>query len=112
MPRPERLISEQGPVADLARELRLLRGGQGYRALAARANFSVSTLSKAANGRELPTKEVVLAFATACGATKDQQDHIEALWQTAWHSLHGQVTGNQPIWSPPRLSVPATRPTP
>jgi hypothetical protein len=52
------LDEAEGPVAQLAAELRQLRekaGKPGYRQMAARVNYSVATLSAAASGRRLPT---------------------------------------------------------
>ncbi|MFG1609580.1 hypothetical protein [Actinoplanes sp. NPDC049265] len=70
MPRPERpLDGPDGPVARLAAGLRRVRekaGKPGYRQMAARANYSVATLSAAASGRRLPTLEVTLAYVAAC----------------------------------------------
>ncbi|PRY30786.1 WD40 repeat protein [Pseudosporangium ferrugineum] len=81
MPRPERpLDGQDGPVVQLAAELRQLRekaGRPGYRQMAARANFSVATLSAAASGRRLPTLEVTLAYVAAC-------DGDRAEWERRW----------------------------
>ncbi|MFI8070928.1 helix-turn-helix domain-containing protein [Streptomyces sp. NPDC086033] len=69
-----------GPVQRFAFELRKLRleaGGITYRALAQRAGYSVTTLSQAAAGEQLPTLPVVLAYAGACGADP-------AEWETRW----------------------------
>jgi WD40 repeat protein/transcriptional regulator with XRE-family HTH domain len=81
MPRPERPLDErEGPVAQLAAELRQLRekaGKPGYRQMAARANYSVATLSAAASGRRLPTLEVTLAYVAACDG--DRQE-----WERRW----------------------------
>jgi hypothetical protein len=101
VPRPERVISEENPVAELALELRRLRASAGnpsYRALAAQANFSFSTLAKAANGQDLPTLDVALALAAACGG--DRGD-IRARWETAQRSLNREAAG--------RRNVPAVR---
>ncbi|MBL7253896.1 nSTAND1 domain-containing NTPase [Paractinoplanes lichenicola] len=81
MPRPERPLDDDGgPVAQLATALRHLReraGKPGYRQMAARANYSVATLSAAASGRKLPTLEVTLAYAAACDG-----DPVE--WERLW----------------------------
>ncbi|GAA4605345.1 WD40 repeat protein [Actinoplanes octamycinicus] len=81
MPRPERPLEGQGgPVEELAAGLRALRdkaGTPGYRQMAARANYSVATLSAAASGRRLPTLEVTLAYVAACDG--DPQE-----WERRW----------------------------
>ncbi|WP_338118136.1 helix-turn-helix domain-containing protein, partial [Streptomyces coryli] len=62
-----------------AYELRKLRDEAGltYRQLAARCEFSVTTLSQAAAGEKLPSLPVVLAYARACGADA-------AEWERRW----------------------------
>ncbi|WP_328470806.1 hypothetical protein OHA21_05495 [Actinoplanes sp. NBC_00393] len=81
MPRPERpLDGLDSPVEQLAAGLRQLRekaGKPGYRQMAARANYSVATLSAAASGRRLPTLEVTLAYVAACDG-----DLVE--WERRW----------------------------
>ncbi|MFG2128994.1 helix-turn-helix domain-containing protein [Streptomyces sp. NPDC048751] len=72
-----------GPVQRFAFELRKLRAeadGITYRALAQRAGYSVTTLSQAAAGEQLPTLPVVLAYVRACGGDAAQW---EARWQEA-----------------------------
>lgn len=57
-------------VAAFAAELRAMRtraGSPSLRTIAAKAHFSISTLSEATAGRRLPTEPVVRALATACG---------------------------------------------
>ncbi|MER5619110.1 helix-turn-helix domain-containing protein [Streptomyces sp. NPDC002215] len=69
-----------GPVQRFAFELRKLRteaGGITYRVLAQRAGYSVTTLSQAAGGEQLPTLPVVLAYAAACGSDG-------AVWEARW----------------------------
>ncbi|MEV5932245.1 helix-turn-helix domain-containing protein [Streptomyces sp. NPDC052079] len=69
-----------GPVQRFAYELRTLRaeaGGITYRALAQRAGYSVTTLSQAAAGEQLPTLPVALAYAGACGGDP-------AEWEARW----------------------------
>src|SRR3954463_15115891 len=97
MPRPERSLDGlEGPVAELAAELRELRekaGKPGYRQMGARVNYSVATLSAAASGRRLPTLEVTLAYVAACDG--DVQE-----WERRWRETE-------------RLSVaPADDPSP
>ncbi|MDX3165260.1 hypothetical protein PV516_15860 [Streptomyces scabiei] len=70
-----------GPVQRFAFELRKLRteaGGLTYRAMATRAGYSITTLSQAAGGEQLPTLPVALAFAGACGGDL-------AEWESRWH---------------------------
>ncbi|AGL16137.1 helix-turn-helix domain-containing protein [Actinoplanes sp. N902-109] len=59
MPRPERVLDTTGgKVERFAAQLRELReraGRPGYRELARRAHYSVTTLSVAAAGRKLPS---------------------------------------------------------
>ncbi|MFF9040136.1 helix-turn-helix domain-containing protein [Streptomyces sp. NPDC014892] len=72
-----------GPVQRFAFELRKLRaeaGGVTYRALAQRAGYSVTTLSQAAGGEQLPTLQVVLAYVRGCGGNAAQW---EARWREA-----------------------------
>ncbi|MFD6180672.1 helix-turn-helix domain-containing protein [Streptomyces goshikiensis] len=69
-----------GPVQRFAFELRNLRteaGGITYRVLADRAGYSITTLSQAAGGEQLPTLPVVLAYAAACGGDR-------AVWEARW----------------------------
>lgn len=69
-----------GPVEQLAAGLRELRdkaGKPGYRQMAARANYSVATLSAAASGRRLPTLEVTLGYVAACDGDLQQ-------WERRW----------------------------
>jgi WD40 repeat protein len=84
MPRPERALHPgDDRVTRFAADLRALRenaGRPGYRALAAVAHYSVTTLSEAAGGRQLPTLAVTLAYVRACGGTV-------AEWERRWHVL-------------------------
>ncbi|MCX4966909.1 hypothetical protein OHA98_19150 [Streptomyces sp. NBC_00654] len=69
-----------GPVQRFAHELRQLRadaGGPTYREMTRQAGYSVSVLSRAAAGERLPTLEVALAYAAACGGSPDR-------WQRRW----------------------------
>ncbi|MER6738504.1 nSTAND1 domain-containing NTPase [Streptomyces puniciscabiei] len=72
-----------GPVQRFAYELRKLRqdaGGPTYRAMAQRAGYSVATLSRAATGENLPSLDVALSYARACGAD-------EAEWEQRWRAV-------------------------
>lgn len=72
-----------GPVQRFAFELRKLRaeaGGITYRGMAQQAGYSVTTLSQAAAGEQLPTLPVVLAYVRACGGDRETW---EARWRAA-----------------------------
>ncbi|MER5347485.1 helix-turn-helix domain-containing protein [Streptomyces mirabilis] len=76
-----------GPVQRFAFELRKLRtesGGVTYRVLADRAGYSITTLSQAAGGEQLPTLPVVLAYAAACGGDA-------AEWEARWKQAVDEV---------------------
>ncbi|MCX4679202.1 WD40 repeat domain-containing protein [Streptomyces sp. NBC_01433] len=69
-----------GPVQGFASELRKLRTGvQGltYRVMAQRTPYTISTLSRAAAGDQLPSLEVTLAYVAACGADRRE-------WERRW----------------------------
>ncbi|MER6148973.1 nSTAND1 domain-containing NTPase [Streptomyces hirsutus] len=79
-----------GPVQRFAFELRTLRaeaGGITYRALARRAGYSVTTLSQAAAGEQLPTLPVVLAYVRACGGEAAQ-------WEARWKEAVEESAGD------------------
>ncbi|WP_182874535.1 helix-turn-helix domain-containing protein [Microbispora sp. H10670] len=88
MGRPERDLSpEEGPVQAFAVALRRLREEAGtptYRALAERAHYSATVLSRAAGGRVLPSLEVTLAFVRACGGDEDE-------WTRRWHRVSAEI---------------------
>ncbi|MFI6603915.1 helix-turn-helix domain-containing protein [Nonomuraea sp. NPDC050536] len=81
MGRPENPVDpEAGPVQRFAWQLRQLReqaGTPGYRHLAKRAHYSPSTLADAAKGERLPSLEVALAYAEACGGDPEE-------WRARW----------------------------
>ncbi|MEU6177527.1 nSTAND1 domain-containing NTPase [Streptomyces coeruleorubidus] len=73
-----------------ASELRKLRaeaGGITYRALAQRAGYSVTTLSQAASGEQLPTLPVALAYVGACGGDL-------AEWEARWKEAVEESAGD------------------
>ncbi|WP_328502253.1 helix-turn-helix domain-containing protein [Streptomyces sp. NBC_00457] len=81
---------ESGPVQRFASELRKLRaeaGGITYRALAQRAGYSVTTLSQAAAGEQLPTLPVALAYVGACGGDL-------AEWEARWKEAVEESAGD------------------
>ncbi|GAA3774645.1 helix-turn-helix domain-containing protein [Streptomyces phyllanthi] len=70
-----------GPVQRFAYELRKLRqeaDGLTYREMARRAHYSVTTLSQAAAGEQLPSLAVTLAYVKACGGAPEE-------WERRWH---------------------------
>jgi lambda repressor-like predicted transcriptional regulator len=79
MPRPESTITSSGPVADFARQLRLLRqnAALSLRQLAASTGLSTATLSAAAAGRKLPSWAVTKTYVQACGGNADD-------WRARW----------------------------
>ena len=68
-----------GFAADL-RELRVRAGRPTYRQLALRAYYSPSTLSVAASGTVMPSREVTLALVSACGGDIEE-------WDIRWRAL-------------------------
>jgi hypothetical protein len=85
MPRPEKPVPGDGPLADLAWKLRRLkdRTGRTYRDLAPAANYSPAQLAAAAAGTSCPTLTLVLAYARACGASPPEVAQLRALWVEA-----------------------------
>ncbi|MFD8379725.1 hypothetical protein ACFV2X_14475 [Streptomyces sp. NPDC059679] len=81
-----------GPVQRFAYELRKLRseaGGPTYRAMAQRVPYSLTTLSRAAAGDQLPSLPVTLAYVEACGG--DSADRIA--WEARWREAAEETTG-------------------
>jgi len=79
-----------GPVQRFAFELRKLRAeaaGITYRSLAQRAGYSMTTLSQAAAGEQLPTLPVALAYAGACGGDL-------AEWEARWKEAVEESAGD------------------
>ena len=78
MPRPEKPIAANNPLAQFANGLRALRQSADltYRQMAATTGYSVSVLSTAAGGKELPTWEVTSAYVSACSGPLDQWRHL------------------------------------
>jgi transcriptional regulator with XRE-family HTH domain len=73
----------EGAIQLFAYDLRALKEKTGltYRQLAKRAGYSRTTLSDAANGRDLPTLDVVQAYVGACGGNT-------AEWDSRWRELN------------------------
>ncbi|MDC0773293.1 nSTAND1 domain-containing NTPase [Streptomyces sp. HD] len=84
MGRPEADLDPRlGPVQRFAFELRKLRqeaGGITYRQMARQVEVSVSTLSRAAGGEQLPSLPVALAYVRAC---KGEETEWEQRWREA-----------------------------
>lgn len=79
-----------GPVQRFAFALRKLRAetdGITYRSLAQRAGYSVTTLSQAAAGEQLPTLPVALAYVGACGGDL-------AEWEARWKEAVEESAGD------------------
>jgi hypothetical protein len=91
--RPERVIDPaDGPPSGFAHALRQVRAAAGYpsyRVLAKKALFAPSVLSSAASGMSLPTLEVTLAYARACGADT-------AEWRLRWEAVAAELGGYTP----------------
>ncbi|MFG2041948.1 hypothetical protein [Dactylosporangium sp. NPDC048998] len=91
--RPESPLDPQtGPIQRLAWELRKLRdeaGRPSYRRLALQAHYSSTTLADAAKGERLPSLEVTLAYAVACGGDR-------AAWESRWREIATELGGAGP----------------
>jgi len=93
-----------GPVESFAHELRRLRvraGSPSYRALARKAGYSASALSSAASGTTLPSLDVALAYAGACGGDPRQ-------WEARWQQARRELTDiNEPVTDTPPVRAGA-----
>lgn len=71
--REQPLDPQAGPLERFALDLRELRerAGLTYTEMADAAHFAASTLSQAAAGHRLPTREVLRAYVRACGGDPD-----------------------------------------
>jgi len=81
--KPRPVNPADGPIQAFAYDLRAVReeaGNPTYRALAALAGFSATTLSDAAGGVRQPSLEVTLAYVGACGGDVE-------LWKRRWYEL-------------------------
>ncbi|MFE6775128.1 hypothetical protein [Streptomyces sp. NPDC057702] len=91
-----------GPVQQFAAALRALRRAAGqptYRVMAERAGFSVSTMSRAAGGEQLPSLAVTLAYVGACGGERAQW---ERRWRQVSADTHAQLAAVAAVRSPYR----------
>ncbi|MBP2478423.1 WD40 repeat protein [Crossiella equi] len=101
MPRAENeLVRDGSALVDFAADLRLLRtkaGTPSYREMGRVAHYSATTLSEAANGRRLPSREVTLAFVRAC---EGDEAEWERRWQAVTTELHGRSAVAEPAEAP------------
>lgn len=96
--RKERMLDPgSGPLAAFALDLRRLRSDAGltYRQMASVAKYSHNALSQAAGGQRLPSLEVTLAYAKACGGDS-------RLWERHWYETRNQLHHQPPPG--PRIS--------
>ncbi|MFJ2733062.1 MULTISPECIES: ATP-binding protein [unclassified Streptomyces] len=91
--REQPLDPEAGPLERFALDLRALRerAGLTYTEMADAAHFAASTLSQAAAGQRLPTREVLQAYVRACGGNPRPW---EERWERVRRDLYG--VGSQP----------------
>ncbi|MGC9497717.1 WD40 repeat domain-containing protein [Streptomyces sp. WG7] len=85
--RERRLDPGAGPVQRFAAELRALRESVGrptYRTMAEKVPFSVTALSQAAAGRQLPTLAVTLAYVDVCGGDPRE-------WERRWREASAEA---------------------
>ncbi|MEU9353478.1 WD40 repeat domain-containing protein [Streptomyces griseoloalbus] len=85
--RERSLDPEAGPVQRFAAELRALRESVGrptYRTMAQKVPFSVTALSQAAAGRQLPTLAVTLAYVEVCGGDPGE-------WERRWREASAEA---------------------
>jgi hypothetical protein len=95
----------QGPIAEFAYLLYMLRASFGepsYREMATTTHFSHTSLSRAAQGRVLPSWEVTEAFVRYCGA-----DNLAA-WRGRWELARDARDREN---AHPVAATPATAPT-
>ncbi|MGW7282368.1 nSTAND1 domain-containing NTPase, partial [Streptomyces sp. NPDC054844] len=88
--RERRLDPDAGPVQRFAAELRALRESVGrptYRAMAQKVPFSVTALSQAAAGRQLPTLAVTLAYVGVCGGDPEE-------WERRWRETNAEAAAH------------------
>ncbi|MFL6118616.1 serine/threonine-protein kinase [Actinophytocola sp.] len=106
MGRRELPVTGTGPVEAFAQALRLLRvraGTPSYRLLSRKAGYSASALSAAASGAALPSLDLALAYAGACGGDPEE-------WAARWHAAADQAAP-PPTPAPPAARPPAARPS-
>ncbi|MFF3176288.1 DNA-binding protein [Streptomyces sp. NPDC057900] len=89
-----------GPVQRFAYELRKLRqeaGGLTYREMARRVRYSLTSLSQAAAGEQLPSLALTLAYVEACGGDPVMW---KRRWQEAAQELGEAVREDEDVPSP------------
>ncbi|MDQ8707871.1 helix-turn-helix transcriptional regulator [Streptomyces sp. LHD-70] len=98
--KPKDLPGESNPIVELAAWLREQRArtGMTYAQLGERLECNKSTLSRATNGIELPSLELVERFAMACGAdvSVGQRLHRKALRELRIRQLLGKEVPMRP----------------
>ncbi|MDQ0753340.1 WD40 repeat protein/transcriptional regulator with XRE-family HTH domain [Streptomyces africanus] len=88
---------DAGPVQRLAHDLRVLREKAGkppYREIAQRAGYSITAVSQAAAGEQLPSLAVVRAYAEALDGDPDE-------WERRWRKADAEVRAPAPDERPP-----------
>lgn len=88
---------DAGPVQRLAHDLRVLREKAGkppYREIAKRAGYSITAVSQAAAGEQLPSLAVVRAYAEALDGDPDE-------WERRWRETDAEVRAPAPDERPP-----------
>ncbi|WP_086559571.1 helix-turn-helix domain-containing protein [Streptomyces africanus] len=88
---------DAGPVQRLAHDLRVLREKAGkppYREIAQRAGYSITAVSQAAAGEQLPSLAVVRAYAEALDGDPDE-------WERRWREADAEVRAPAPDERPP-----------
>jgi hypothetical protein len=94
------------PVRRLLEELNQLRNSAGmpsYRQLAARTHYSRSALWRAARSSRLPSREITLALACACGGDR-------AEWDRKWCATRAQAFIARAATGDPGQSLPSAVP--
>ncbi|MFD7291498.1 WD40 repeat domain-containing protein, partial [Streptomyces sp. NPDC059863] len=80
-----------GPVQQFAHGLRRLRqdaGGPTYRGMARDVRYSVTSLSQAAAGEQLPSLAVTLAYVEACGGDPEK-------WERRWQEVAQELAAHK-----------------
>jgi transcriptional regulator with XRE-family HTH domain len=88
---------DAGPIQRLAHDLRVLREKAGkppYREIAQRAGYSITAVSQAAAGEQLPSLAVVRAYAEALDGDPDE-------WERRWRETDAEVRVPAPDERPP-----------
>ena len=80
--RPESVVDpEAGPIQGFASGLRQLRASAGltYKRLSEVTSYAANTLSQAADGKRIPSKELTRAYVLACGGEPEEWEHRRQL---------------------------------